>query len=101
MRVELPFKPDPLKYLYIFEGEELIAEKPPGKPWRLKTVFCDRCGECCKKFVINHEFPPIKDGKCKLVADSGECSLERYMPFKCKVSTPHGPFCCVQFKEIK
>jgi len=101
MRIELPIQPDKQKYLYMFEGEELIAEKPPGKPWKIKTVFCNKCGECCRRFYMDYDFPPIKNGVCKWLEKTGECELGRHMPFKCKVSTPHNTFCCVRFKEIK
>jgi hypothetical protein len=91
---------DHIKPLYVFEGNDCVAIKEPGHNWKIKTVPCNNCGECCKRFLMDYDFPPIKKGVCTWLVEGG-CELGSHRPFKCAVATPGASYCCVRYEEIK
>jgi hypothetical protein len=100
-RLNLPNVPhDHVKPIYVFEGNDCVAIKEPGRKWKIKTVPCNNCGECCRRFLMNYDFPPIKNGVCDWLVQGG-CELDRHRPFHCAVANPAGDYCCVRYEEIK
>lgn len=75
--------------LYILSGIELVARKPAGQPWQVKTSRCHYCAECCD------------NGKCKHLinhAQGRQCGLGLSRPFHCCVSHEGGPHCSQKFE---
>jgi len=61
--------------LYIISRNELVAYKLPNEPWKIKTVRCKRCGECCKVHPKNGAYYPLKkDGSC-IHLENNQCKL--------------------------
>ena len=100
MVIDLPGIPDTVNPIYIFVGEECWAYKQPNTKWMVKTTPCNKCGECCKRFKMNYDFPPISNGVCGWLDTGGECELGRHRPFKCAIANPSGKYCSVKFKEL-
>ena len=90
----------PKKTIYVFEDNDCVAYKNPGNKWMVKVIPCNNCGECCKRFHMDYDFPPIKNGVCNWLYEGG-CELGRHRPFKCAIATPGGDYCCVKFEEVK
>lgn len=74
------------KHLYTFAGIELLSYKYLDQPLMIKTGRCSMCGKCCSGFKKDYEDAFIKDGKCRFLKESGECSLGLGRPFSCGLS---------------
>ena len=92
----------------IIAGQELVAKKMPWEDrWKVKTVRCNNCGECCMMLSPGDMPHEIDDeGKCsKLVKEGGQwlCSLRQktWVPLCC-VDDPlkeNSPNCCIEYEE--
>jgi len=47
IELDLPDWVDDGSAIRIFKGIELVAKKFKNKPWKIKIVRCNFCGECC------------------------------------------------------
>lgn len=89
---------------FIFAGLQCVAIKSPGKAWHVKTKHCNLCGECCKRFKRDREFPPVTNGRCGFLQDVGNesrCGLGANRPFNCAISNPDFDGCVVSFEKVK
>jgi hypothetical protein len=115
MRIELdlPDWVDDGSAIRIFKGVELVAKKMLGKPWEIKTVRCDMCGECCTIDGPGWKDSTVEareDGYCReLIPKSDEpgkfiCRLGSGRPFSCSAyaaGPDDGEKCCIRWKTIK
>ena len=87
-------------------GRQLIATTDPwDKVWRVKTVRCNFCGECCMDIAKESWSQGIDDeGKCaKLIKDGLRwvCSAGYDTPIRC-IPDPllvNTPTCCIKYEE--
>lgn len=89
--------------LFVFAGITPIAEKLPGKPWKIKTGHCSQCGKCCSKFNQELVFPPVINKVCLLLEEKGKvkrCSLGVNRPMGCAVTHPSIEGCTVKYEEV-
>ena len=111
----MPFKielwlPDWCKdqHLMVIAGQELAAEKYPWlEKWKVKTVRCNQCGECCMTlntgdvpFVVDDEH------KCSMLKhEDGKwlCTARQktWVPLSC-LHDPlreNAPGCCIEYED--
>lgn len=114
MRVELdlPDYVDDDSAIRVFKGIELVAKKFKDKPWQIKTVRCNFCGECCTLQSPGWQGTTVKakrDGYCiALIPKTDEqgkfvCELGAGRPFSC-CAYAAGPNdtekCCIRWQEV-
>jgi len=104
MIIDLPDWINPNDTILIFAGQELVAVKEPKGELKIKTVRCNKCGECCMD-VSNEETPFGADdeGKCKALKKEGNewlCTAGLFRPFMC-MPDPNNvdeASCCIRYK---
>lgn len=97
----------------IFAGIELVAKKMMDKPWQVKTVRCNMCGECCTIASPGWKDTTVEardDGYCvQLIPKPDEegkfiCKLGAGRPFSC-CAYAAGPddddVCCIRWETIE
>lgn len=93
--------------LYLITRSELVAKKLTGEFWKVKTVRCNKCGNCCKSHPITGAYFPVKeDGSCINLVSDGKysiCSLGMEKPLACALGEPEGDEytkfnCCIEYK---
>jgi len=86
--------------IMIFAGQEPIAYKHYGKPLKVKTVRCNRCGECCLTVPDDKLFCGTNgEGKCNDLRADGLCGSGVWKPFCCcvPIEKPED-YCCIRYK---
>lgn len=92
IEIEVPDWVNDGSAIRIFKGIELIAKKFLNKPWEIKTVRCNFCGECCTIDSPGWKDTTVEardDGYCtQLIPKSDEpgkfiCKLGSGRPFSC------------------
>lgn len=80
--------------LYLLNKNELIAFKMVDSGWQIKSVRCNKCGECCKHHPKEGAYFPIKgDGSCVHLVKDGNafiCELGMEKPLACVLGEPEG-----------
>lgn len=97
----------------IFAGIELVAKKFKDKPWKIKTIRCNFCGECCSIKGPGWKDTTVEakeDGYCiERIPKSDEpgkfiCRLGSGRPFSCSAYAA-GPddedVCCIRWRILK
>lgn len=113
VELDLPDWADDGQAIRIFAGIELVAKKFMGKPWEVKTVRCNMCGECCTISSPGWKETTVgvkKNGRCvALIPKPDEpgkflCRLGSGRPFSCSAYAA-GPddedLCCIRWKIIE
>ena len=83
--------------MYIFSSIELVAFKPAGKNWHVKTGRCHQCGKCCglgKPDLCEHLY--------ERAPGDWQCNYGIMRPFACcacNLPIPEG--CTEKLEEIK
>ncbi len=102
------------RHIYIFAGREVVARKLIDKPFEIKTVRCNLCGECCHHVSSSWPFGRNEEGACaKLKYERVKHADGRIDEgYFCRASGPIVPFtcckgrgmdpelCCVRFKVV-
>ena len=110
--LDLPDWVDDGSAIRIFKGIELVAKKFQGKPWEIKHVRCNLCGECCTIKGPGWKDTTVgarDDGYCvELIPKPDEpgkflCRLGSGRPFSCSAYAA-GPedteICCIRWKIV-
>lgn len=93
--------------ILILAGVELLAEKVPWEPWKVKVDRCNFCGQCCMEFKPNSDQTPFgvdDEGKCKaLIKDRGDwvCSVMNRKPYMCLHDPINLPECSITKRVIE
>lgn len=91
------------RHIRVFAGIEEVAHKKVGHKWQVKTVRCNKCGECCKNVVFPKSRIDPKTDWCihlKYYANEYLCDTNR--PFFCCGADSVGEkYCCVEWKTIE
>ena len=91
--------------LLILAGVELVASKNPWDSfWKVKTVSCNRCGECCMGNPSTI-YGDDEEGNCKaLIKQSDgtwECGAGQNRPWRCLDDPRDIPCCSIRHKVVK
>jgi len=112
IKLNLPDWADDGAAIRIFKGIELVAKKFKDKPWEVKTVRCNFCGECCTVASPGWKDTTVEvrdDGYCvELIPKSDEegkflCRLGSGRPFSCcayAAGSDDQDVCCIRWKTI-
>ena len=97
----------------IFAGIELGIKKFKDKPWELKIVRCNFCGECCTLQSPGWQGTTVKaerDGYCvALIPKTDEqgkfvCDLGAGRPFSCSAYAAglnDEDICCIRWESLE
>lgn len=104
------FDEDDKRCLRIMSGIEERAKKRAGKPWKVKTVGCNLCGECCMRMKPDWRYGVNDKGWCShLVYNNGwdngttklgyVCDFGVHRPASCSTSDDSDKeYCCIEWK---
>lgn len=105
MKIEIPDWVNPNDTILVFAGQELIAIKEPKSNLKIKTVRCNKCGECCMDVPNNvTPFGSDDEGKCKALKkteDGWICMAGLQRPFLC-MPDPNNvdeSTCCIRYRD--
>ena len=95
------------RHIYVIAGGEVIAYKNVAKalpdleygPLMIKTVRCDKCGECCRADGCEYLKHEVWNGVEVWVCDESKL-LMGSRPFNCVIGNESSePHCCIEYKE--
>ena len=103
MKITIPDWVSTDETLTLLAGQELVAFKHPMKEWKVKSVRCNQCGNCCLDLSnILTPFGTDDEGKCnklKKEDDKWLCTAGHQKPFCC-ISDPasiEDVDCCIRY----
>lgn len=93
----------PERNIKVLAGRELVAEKKAHEPFiKIKTVHCNRCGECCMS-APNTVYGNDDEEKCNVLikyGDTWECGAGMEVPYFCLDDPSDLPQCCIKYRKV-